>query len=432
VPIIAITGTNGKTTTTRMVAAVYRAMRNFVGMTTTDGIYFDGRLAITGDCSGPRSAESVLQHPDVEVAVLETARGGILRSGLGWDRCQVAVVLNVSNDHLGLDGIHTVEDLADVKQVPVERILPGGCAVLNAEDPLVARMAEATREAVIYFGTNPRGRVLSRHLAAGGRAVFLRQGVIVLAEGARETPLLNAAEIPATLGGLIAFQVGNAMAAAAACWGAGCPLDAIRLGLRSFQPDEQTAPGRFNLFTIGATSVILDYGHNPQALRAIGSAVGAIRPRRAIGIIAAPGDRRDEDIRELARIAAGFFDEILVREDDDPRGRAPGETPAIIRDAVLDARPDLPVTIIPQEREAFEHALRTAGPGDLVVAFVDHVQDAIDQVRALGGSAGFAGPPAAPAPAAGPRRPVLLRPDTSRPAYEALPAMDAEAPDGMD
>src|SRR5579859_5120526 len=206
VPLIAVTGTNGKTTVTRMIAAVYGTMRKFVGMTSTDGIYFGGRMRVAGDCSGPRSAEAVLQHPDVEVAVLETARGGILRSGLGWDKCQVAVVTNISNDHLGLDGIDSPERLAEVKQVPVESILAGGCAVLNAEDRLVARMAEATEAAVVYFGMNPRGPVLSRHLAAGGKAVFLRGPMITLAEGAQETALLDVAEVPATLGGKISFQ----------------------------------------------------------------------------------------------------------------------------------------------------------------------------------------------------------------------------------
>ena len=416
VPLIAVTGTNGKTTVSRMIAAVYQTMRLHVGLTTTDGIYFDGRLSIRGDCSGPRSAEAVLQHPDVEVAVLETARGGILRSGLGWDRCQVAVVTNVSNDHLGIDGIDSPERLADVKQVPVESVGPGGYAVLNAEDPLVARMAEGTREAVIYFGLNPRGAVLSRHLAGGGKAVFMRGESIILAEGGTEIPLLALADVPATLGGKISFQVLNALAAAGACWGAGCPLDAIRLGLRTFQADDQTAPGRFNFFTIGPVQVILDYGHNPHALRAIQAATRALAPRRAIGVVAAPGDRRDSDIGELARIAAETFDEIIVREDDDLRGREPGEVAHLIADTVARYRPNLPVRIVADEGDAICEALEMAQPGDLVIAFIDRVQASIDLVRNAAAQASEDGSTrlacslgAAPGPAANSRLPAPLR-----------------------
>ncbi|HUS17374.1 MAG TPA: Mur ligase family protein, partial [Chloroflexia bacterium] len=382
---------NGKTTVTRMIAAVYGTMRLFVGMTTTDGIYFGGRMRVAGDCSGPRSAEAVLQHPDVEVAVLETARGGILRSGLGWDRCQVAVVLNVSNDHLGLDGIDSPERLAEVKQVPVESVIAGGCAVLNAEDRLVARMAEATDEAVIYFGVDSRGPVLSRHLASGGRAVFLRGTTIILAEGAAEISLLDTADVPATLGGKIAFQVANALAAAAACWGAGCPLDGIRLGLRTFQPDTQTAPGRFNIFPVGAAQVILDYGHNPKALLAIRDAVRAMAPRRAIGVVAAPGDRRDSDIGELARIAADTFDEIIIREDDDLRGREPGEVAHLIGDTIAAYRPALPVTVVTDEAEAVRAAVERLQPGDLAVVFIDRVQASIEQVQAIAAEAATGG-----------------------------------------
>jgi cyanophycin synthetase len=406
VPLLAVTGTNGKTTVTRMIAAVYATMHKFVGMTTTDGIYFGGRMSVAGDCSGPRSAEAVLQHPDVEVAVLETARGGILRSGLGWDRCQVAVVTNISNDHLGLDGIDSPERLAEVKQVIVESVMPGGCAVLNAEDRLVARMADATKERIIFFGTDPRGPVLSRHLAAGGKAVFLRGSMFTLAEGAKETLLLDVAEVPATLGGKISFQAVNAMAAAAACWGADCPLDAIRLGLRTFQPDTQTAPGRFNIFTIGQAQVILDYGHNPHALRAIQNAVRALAPRKAIGVVAAPGDRRDADIGELARIAAETFDAIIIREDDDLRGREPGEVAGLIRQTIEDYRPDLPLAIIADEAEAIRAAMDMAAPGDLVVAFIDRVQGSIDLVRAYAAevAAGGSGLACTLGPAPGPAR----------------------------
>jgi cyanophycin synthetase len=383
IPIIAITGTNGKTTVTRMITGIFATMHRYVGMTTTDGIYFDGTLRVRGDCSGPRSAQAVLQHPDVEVAVLETARGGILRNGLGWDLCQVAVVTNVSNDHLGLDGIDSPEALARVKQVPVESVAKDGYAVLNAEDKLVAGMAQVCTGGVIFFGSNPQGRVLSRHLASGGKAVFLRGDMITLAEGSQETPLLRTGEIPATYGGLIPFQISNSLAAAGAAWGAGCPLDAIRLGLRTFQADDATAPGRFNIFDVGAARVIVDYGHNPHALRAIRAALRAMAPRSAIGVIAAPGDRRDADIQELAAIAADTFDMILVREDDDLRGRAPGEVAGLIAHTVEQTRPSLPVRVILDEAEAVDAALETARPQDVVVLLIDKVSETLDQVRAF-------------------------------------------------
>jgi cyanophycin synthetase len=244
-------------------------------------------------------------------------------------------------------------------------------------------MAEASTGGVIFFGSNPQGRVLSRHLASGGRAVFLRDDMITLAEGSQETPLLRTGEIPATYGGLIPFQISNSLASAAAAWGAGCPLDAIRLGLRTFQADDATAPGRFNIFDVGAARVIVDYGHNPHALRAIQAALRAIAPRSAIGVIAAPGDRRDADIQELAVIAADTFDMIIVREDDDQRGRAPGEVAGLIADTIERHRPSLPVRIIMDETEAVDAALETARPNDVVVLLIDKVTDTLDQVRAF-------------------------------------------------
>ncbi|MFL5733488.1 MAG: cyanophycin synthetase [Chloroflexia bacterium] len=381
VPLIAITGTNGKTTVTRMVGHVYATMRKYVGMTTTDGIYFDGIRRVKGDCSGPRSAEAVLQHPRVEVAVLETARGGILRSGLAWDESTVSVLLNVANDHLGLEGIETPERLARVKRVVIESVSRNGYGVLNADDPIVADMKEDCPGQVIYFGLDQGNPALSGHLASGGMAAFLRNGEMVLARGSEETVLMRAADIPATYDGSITFQVQNALAAAAACWGAGALLDAIRLGLRTFQTDEKMTPGRFNVFNVGRARVVVDYGHNPHAVRAIQTAVAHMAPRRTIGVVAAPGDRRDVDIQELAAVAAHTFDWIIVREDEDPRGREPGEVAHLIADTIARTRPSLPMTIIPDEGEAVAQALEMARDGDLVVIFVDRVEESIEQVK---------------------------------------------------
>jgi cyanophycin synthetase len=381
VPLIAVTGTNGKTTVTRMIAHVYATMKKFVGMTSTDGIYFNGVRRVKVDASGPRSAEAVLQHPLVEVAVLETARGGILRSGLAWDRSTVSVVLNIAADHLGMEGIDTPEQLARVKRVIVESVSRRGYGVLNADDPLVVEMAEHCPGQIIFFGMDCSSPAMSEHLANGGKAVYVTDGWLVFEEGSTETQLIRINDIPATYGGLIPFQVLNSMAAAAACWGADVPLDSIRLGLRTFQADDKTAPGRFNLFTFGKARVIVDYGHNPHALRAVQGAISQMRPRRSIGVVAAPGDRRDADIQELATIAAQTFDWIIVREDDDLRGREPGEVAHLIADAVQRTRPSLSLSIIPDEQEAVQQALEMARAGDLVVLFVDHVDETIDLVR---------------------------------------------------
>lgn len=381
VPLIAITGTNGKTTVARMIAHVYSIQKRYVGLATTDGVYFNGVRRIKGDCSGPRSAEAVLQHPLVEVAVLETARGGILRSGLAWDRSAVSVVLNVANDHLGLDGIDTLEELARVKRVIVEGVDRKGYAVLNAEDPLVAAMASKCPGEVIYFATNGTVPVLARHLAGGGRAAYLHHGRLVLAEGINENSLMKAADIPATHGGLVPFQTLNALAAAAACWGEGVPLETIRLGLRTFQADESSAPGRFNLFNMGRARVVVDYGHNPHALRAMQQAVPAMRTRRAIGVVTVPGDRRDADIREVAAIAANTFDWVIVREDDDTRGRERGEISRLMADTIGEVCPSLPVSVIVDEDEAVVQALEMARADDLVVIFADKVEVVIEMVK---------------------------------------------------
>ena len=381
VPLIAITGTNGKTTVTRAVSHIFTTMKKYVGMTTTDGIYFNGVRRVRGDCAGPRSAESVLMHPQVEVAVLETARGGILRSGLAFDRCTVGAVLNVASDHLGLEGIETPERLARVKKVVIESVAKDGFGVLNADDPLTADMAEDCAGQVIYFGMDEHSRPLAAHLAAGGRAVFQRAGEIEFAEGSNETTLLAAADVPSTHGALVPFQVQNAMAAAAIAWGAGVPLDSIRLGLRTFQTDEETAPGRFNMFDVGGATVIVDYGHNPHAVRAVQQALALLKPRRKLAVVAAPGDRRDADIQELAVIAANTFDFLVVREDDSLRGRERGEVAELIATTVQRTRPSLPLRTTLDEMTAVREVLEQARAGDAVVLFIDKIDDVIALVR---------------------------------------------------
>jgi cyanophycin synthetase len=364
-----------------MITHIYTTMQKYVGMTTTDGIYFNGVRRVKGDSAGPRSAESVLQHPLVEVAVLETARGGILRSGLAWDRSLVSIVLNIANDHMGLEGIDTLERLARVKRVIIESVSKEGYGVLNADDPLVADMAQDCPGKVIYFGMDPSTPVMTAHLASGGRGAYFGGGNIVFAEGSQETTLMKAIDIPATHGGVIPFQVQNALAAAAAAWGAGVPIDSIRLGLRTFQTDDKSAPGRFNMFNVGRARVIVDYGHNPHALKAVQGAIAQIGPRRSIGVVAAPGDRRDADIQELAFIAAHTFQHIIIREDDDLRGREPFEVARLIEETIARTNPSVATEIVRDEADATAHALKMAGEGDLVMIFVDRVDATLEQVR---------------------------------------------------
>jgi cyanophycin synthetase len=341
IPIVAVTGTNGKTTCSRMIGHIFKSMGRKVGMTSTDGVVIDDRLVIRSDASGPRSARMVLQNPRVDFAVFEVARGGILREGLGYPRNDVAVVLNVAPDHLGLRGIDTVEQLAQVKQVIVEAVPKNGSAVLNADDPLVANMRRACSGEVVWFSIEPDNRMVSDHCRRGGKAVILERSelgdLIVLVHGRRRMPLAYTHLVPATFGGKAMFNVQNAMAAAGAAYCAGAHLGDIRGGLRSFTPSYYSAPGRMNLTEVKGVKVIVDYCHNAPAMVALGDFVDRFfeddsvleRPQR-IGVIATAGDRRDQDMIDLGREAVNHFDVIIVREDDRLRGRQRGETAALI------------------------------------------------------------------------------------------------------
>jgi cyanophycin synthetase len=383
VPIMAITGTNGKTTTTRMVAHILKMDGRRVGMTTTDGIYIDGELYMRGDMTGPWSARMVLKDPTVDAAVLETARGGILREGLGFESCDVGAVLNVSNDHLGLRGVNTLEDIAWVKRVVVETVHKRGASVLNADDPLVAAMAEDAGGRIVYFsmqGGEGSSELVKRHIAGGGCAVVLQSGVrgdmIAIYDGEQYIPLLWTHLIPATLEGKALHNVANALAATAIAYAHGVSVEHIRQGLRTFTTSFYQAPGRLNVFDEHPFRVIVDYAHNPAAFRAMRELVARLRPNhpRIIGMVAAPGDRRDVDIREVAQIAASIFDVVVIKEDDDRRGRAHGEIAALMRAAALEAglREDQLVTVL-DEREATQVALRMAQPRELVVLCADNI-----------------------------------------------------------
>lgn len=383
IPVMSITGTNGKTTTARMVAHILKMTGARVGLTTTDGIYIDGQLYMKGDMTGPWSARMVLKDPTVEAAVLETARGGILREGLGFDRCDVGCVLNISNDHLGLRGINTLEELAEIKALIVEVVHEDGASVLNADDPLVAAMAEKAEGKLVYFsmhGGDTAGDLLKQHIADGGVAVVLQPGVrgemIAIYDEEQYIPLLWTHLIPATLEGKARHNVANALAATAIAYAHGVSIENIRQGLRTFTTSFYQAPGRLNIFDEHPFRVLVDYGHNPAAFMAMRELVERLRSSHpcVIGVVAAPGDRRDIDIQEIGTIAGTMFDQLIIKEDDDRRGRENGSIAARIEQAALSAgMPAERIEIILDELAAARHALQSARPGDLVVIFADNI-----------------------------------------------------------
>ncbi|RZU01190.1 cyanophycin synthetase [Rivibacter subsaxonicus] len=377
IPTVAVTGTNGKTTVTRLIAHLLASSGLRVGMTNTDGVYVQGRQIDSGDCSGPKSARNVLAHPDVDAAVFETARGGILREGLGFDRCSAAVVTNLGDgDHLGLNYITTVEDLAVLKRVIVQNVATSGYAVLNAADPIVASMATTCPGHVCFFATDRQHPVMATHRAQGKRVVYVEGDAIVAAEGSwRER--LSLAEIPLTRGGLIGFQVENAMAAVAAAWSVGLDWDAVRRGLASFVNDADNAPGRFNVMDYRGATLIADYGHNPDAMRALVQAVEAMPARRRSVVISGAGDRRDEDIRDQTVILGAAFDDVILYQDAAQRGRADGEVMALLRDGLKGAARTQRIDEIRGEFVAIDAALERLQSGDLCLILVDQVEEAL-------------------------------------------------------
>ncbi|MBL8618172.1 MAG: cyanophycin synthetase [Deltaproteobacteria bacterium] len=396
IPIAAITGTNGKTTTTRMLAHIHKLAGAIVGMTTTDGVYIDGQRTVEGDMTGPQASRMVLRDPTVSVAVLETARGGLLRAGMGYRTPDVACCLNVTADHLGLGGIHTVEQLAEVKRIPIE--VARDTVVLNADDPHCVRMASHARAKHICYATmNPSNSLVREHIRAGGRAVALEGGVngqmITLYDKGAHMPLLWTHLIPATIEGKALHNVQNAMFAAAMAYAMGVRLDDIRHGLRTFDTSFFQTPGRMNVYDQLGYRVILDYGHNPAAIEAMctltdrmveGGVLGKAGKR--VVVLAAPGDRRDEDILGIARRAASSFDHFICRRDDNPRGRGADEVPRLLAQGLAEAGVAADrVQIVDTEEPAVELALSICQPGDLLLVFADKVTRTWKQIIYHGG-----------------------------------------------
>ena len=385
IPVASITGTNGKTTTARMLAHLFKLAGHHTGLATTDGVYIDGHKTVSGDMTGPFAARMILRDPSVDVAILETARGGLLRRGMGYKRCNVSAVLNVQSDHLGLGGVDTVEDMARVKRIVIETAKD--TAVLNADDALCLKMADyAQAQHLCYVTMNPAHALVKEHIRSGGRAVVLEEGMrgqnITLYDHGAHMPLLWTHQIPATLEGRALHNVQNAMFAAGMAFSMDVSLEDIRHGLQTFDTTYFQVPGRMNIFDEHPFKVILDYGHNPAAIEAMCQLVQRLEVKgHRICVLAAPGDRRDEDILEVGRLAAGVFDHYIVRRDDGLRGRESDEIPMLLRQALVQHGVDeSSIEVIPEEERAVQMALDRAERDDLLLIFGDALERCWKQI----------------------------------------------------
>lgn len=378
IPIISVTGTNGKTTVTRMITHVLEGMGQAVGMTTTDGIYIGGERVVEGDTTGPGSAQAVLSDPAIDVAVLETARGGIVRRGLGYDWSDVGVITNIGEDHLGQDGIKTIEDVVYIKSLVAERVFEGGTLVLNADNELVVgigqqRSVTKRKKRIFHFSLNCDNPIVREHLLQGGTAFVFQDGWLVEATKSETYKIIDVASVPATMNGLAEFQVANLLAAVAACRAHNVPRYAISKSLKSFTSYTNN-PGRVNLYKLNGGHVLVDYGHNPNAFEAICQMASKWEDRRVTGVIGVPGDRDDSLIAHAGRIAARGFHRLIIREDHDLRGREPGAVAQILCDAALDEAPETDCRVVLNESEALHHAVKTMEHGEVVVVFYEKLQ----------------------------------------------------------
>jgi cyanophycin synthetase len=381
IPIIAVTGTNGKTTTTRLIAHMVKNAGFKVGFTTSDGIYVQNHMLDKGDTTGPLSAEFILKDPTVEFAVLETARGGILRSGLGFSRCDIAVLTNISEDHLGLNDIDTLEDLARVKSVVVQSVKRDGWAVLNADNPWCVKIAEEMRCQVAYFSMDETNPVIKAHCKKGGIAAIFENGFITIKKGDWKIRIEKVTTIPITLGGKARFMIENVLAAALAGYLQGFRTENIRLSLETFIPSAALTPGRMNIFEFKEYRVMIDFAHNAAGYLAIEELMSNIDSPLKIGIIAGTGDRRDEDIKDCGRIAARMFDHIIIRQEKHLRGRTEQEIIDLLIAGIQEVDRKIKFEVVPKEVEALKHAMNMAQPGTFITALSDVIDNAIQVVQ---------------------------------------------------
>ncbi len=381
IPIIAITGTNGKTTTTRLIAHIVKNNGYRVGYTTSDGIYVQNSMLSKGDTTGPLSAEFILKDPTVEFAVLETARGGILRSGLGFGKCDVAIVTNIQEDHMGLSDINTLKDMANVKGVVVKSVKRDGYAVLNADNEYCVGIAKTAECNVAYFSLNENNPVVREHCRKGGIAAIYENGFITIKKGEWKFRIDKVSNIPLTFGGKVTFMISNVLAATLATYVYGFTIEDIKINLETFIPSAAQTPGRMNIFNFKDYKVLIDFAHNPDGFRGIQEFLNSVDSPHKIGIITGTGDRRDEDIRELGRLSAEMFDHIIIRQDKFLRGREAQEIVDLLLEGIRERNPKQSHEYIPKEVEALKHALSLAKPGSYVVALSDVIDNAIDLVQ---------------------------------------------------
>ncbi len=384
IPIIAVTGTNGKTTTTRLIAHIAKSAGKKVGYTTSDGVYIQNQLMMKGDCTGPISSNFVLKDPTVDFAVLEVARGGILKAGLAFQHCEIAIVTNVAADHLGLGGINSVEQMAKVKAVVPETVFPHGYAVLNADDDLVYAMRRGLDCNVAFFSMNENNPRIKEHCNGGGLAAVFENGYVSILKGNWKIRVMNAKDIPVTYEGKAIHNINNCLPAVLASYlFRDITIEDIRAALTSFVPSAVQTPGRLNFFNFKNFTILADFAHNPHGLKLLGDFIGKLDYKKRVGLISGTGDRRDEDIRELGEISAQHFDEIIIRCDKNLRGRTAEDIINLLQEGIKNVNPALPTMVIPNENEALEYIYANGKPGTLYTVMCDVVSGALDKLKEL-------------------------------------------------
>jgi cyanophycin synthetase len=385
IPIIAVTGTNGKTTSSRLIAHICKTAGYKVGFTTSDGVYIQSQMLMKGDCTGPKSAEFVLKDPTVDFAVLECARGGILRNGLAFSNCDVAIVTNITADHIGLGGIHTLEQMAKVKAVLPETVFPHGYAILNADDDLVYEMKERLDCNIALFSMDENNRRIKKHCKKGGIAAVYENGYVTVLKGTWKIRMEKVSEIPITFNGKAVHNIMNVLPSILACYlFRNIKVEDIRAALHSFVPSSSQTPGRLNLFEFKTFKFLVDFAHNPAGLNLLCQFVNQLESTHKVGIISGTGDRRDDDIREIGRIASRNFDEIVIRQDRNLRGRTAQEIINLLVEGINEGKPyDLPVTIIQDEKEAILYAYNHVKPGAIITIMCDVIPDTIQFIKNL-------------------------------------------------